>query len=333
MIPQENAGAVTRALREAFGVEAFEDIRKLSTGPHANFVCRILVRGQPFLLRIVTRRGMPEREFACLKIAADAGLAPRIWYANAEDRISITDFVEAQPFPASEAPVRMGRMLRAVHALPPFPRGVDHLDTTCMFLMHKGAAAGGFLENFRAANILSNEECDHLFASHARLASGYPSREEDMVSSHNDLFKPDNILFDGERVWLVDWEASFLNDRYADLAVVANLITRTEEDEVAYLQAYFGEQPDDYQRARFFVVRQIAHLFYAMGFLLIGSAGQPIDRSGPAPEFRDFQRRMWTREIELTDNPTRIACAMVHWEQLKRNIRQPRFEEALRTIS
>jgi thiamine kinase-like enzyme len=30
------------------------------------------------------------------------------------------------------------------------------------------------------------------------------------------------INFDGERAWLVDWEAAFLNDRYFDLDVVAN---------------------------------------------------------------------------------------------------------------
>lgn len=35
--------------------------------------------------------------------------------------------------------------------------------------------------------------------------------------------KPENILFDGVRSRLVDWEAASLNDRYTDLAVVANL--------------------------------------------------------------------------------------------------------------
>ena len=45
-----------------------------------------------------------------------------------------------------------------------------------------------------------------------------------MAPGHNDPFKPDNMLFEGNRLWLVDWEAAFQNDRYADLAVVANMI-------------------------------------------------------------------------------------------------------------
>jgi thiamine kinase-like enzyme len=70
-----------------------------------------------------------------------------------------------------------------------------------------------------------------------------------MVPSHNDLFKPANILFDGLRVWLVGWEAAFRKDRYADLAVVANLVVASEAEERVYLQEYLGEPPDACQLA------------------------------------------------------------------------------------
>jgi hypothetical protein len=36
MIPQEKSAAVTRGLREAFGVTVFEDIRKLTKGHTSN---------------------------------------------------------------------------------------------------------------------------------------------------------------------------------------------------------------------------------------------------------------------------------------------------------
>ena len=55
----------------------------------------------------------------------------------------------------------------------------------------------------RAAKFLPERETEELLACHAQLAAVYPSHDPDMVSSHNDLFKPDNILFDGHRVWLV----------------------------------------------------------------------------------------------------------------------------------
>ena len=45
----------------------------------------------------------PTRQFTCMRIAAEAGLAPRVLYTSIEDRISITDFLEARPLPAPEA--------------------------------------------------------------------------------------------------------------------------------------------------------------------------------------------------------------------------------------
>jgi hypothetical protein len=199
--------------------------------------------------------------------------------------------------------------------------------------MNEGPAVDGFIQRFQAANILPPAESEELFARYAQVVAVYPHPDSDMVSSHNDLFKPDNVLFDGHRVWLVDWEAAFLNDRYADLAVVANLVVANDAEEKVYLQEYFGEPPSDYQLARFFLTQQVAHMFYAMAFLLIGSAGEPVNLSESTPGFRDFHRRFWTGEVNLTDKQMKIVCGRVHWERFVDNVQQPRFNEALRIVS
>src|SRR4029077_17822977 len=105
VIPQEKSAAVTRALHEAFGVTEFEDIRMLTKGQSGALVYRIIVGGSPYLLRIITRTQDPTLpdHFRCMKSAAEAGLAPHIRYTSIEDRISMTDFVEAVPFPMAEA--------------------------------------------------------------------------------------------------------------------------------------------------------------------------------------------------------------------------------------
>jgi thiamine kinase-like enzyme len=51
----------------------------------------------------------------------------------------------------------------------------------------------------------------------------------------------------------VDWEAAFLNDRYLDLAVVANFGVNSEADEGAFLQTYFGESAGEYRLNLFFL--------------------------------------------------------------------------------
>jgi hypothetical protein len=328
MIPQEKTEAVTSGLRDAFGVTAFQDICDLTGTATSDHVYRIVVRGSPFLLRIVRRASDAECHFTCMQVAAKAGLAPQVWYANAKDKLAITDFVEAVPFPLTGALVRIPKALRALHALPLFPPRAHHLNTSCTFLLNKGPALDAVLEKFHATNLLPQAEKAELFARYQQIEAAYSRIEPEMVSSHNDL-KPENILFDGQRVWLVDWEAAFRNDRYLDLAMISNFVVADDTDETVFLREYFGHLPDECQRARFFLMRQVFHLFFAMAFLLFG----PPDETEAVPDFRDFHHRLWTGQVNLRDKGMRTAYGRVHWERLLENTRQQRFQEALRTVS
>src|SRR5262245_17891915 len=126
MIPEAKNAAVARALQETLGVSEFEDIQRLNTAKlTSTHVFRIVVRGCPYLLRVITRTDAntdPTRQFRCMKIAAEAELAPRVLYTSIEDRVSITDFLVARPLPAAEAAVRLAVTLQALHAVSPFPR-------------------------------------------------------------------------------------------------------------------------------------------------------------------------------------------------------------------
>src|SRR5580704_7820902 len=100
MIPEAKNTAVSRALREAFGVSECEDIRMMTAGLSKALVFRIVVRGNPYLLRVVMNTGATvgpgqgdqTHHFSCMKLGAEAGLAPRVWYTSPEDGISMTDF-------------------------------------------------------------------------------------------------------------------------------------------------------------------------------------------------------------------------------------------------
>jgi aminoglycoside phosphotransferase (APT) family kinase protein len=324
MIPQEKSAAVFRGLREAFGATAIEDIRRMTKGLSSDLVFRIVVQGSPFLLRIMTRideRNDPGRQFTCMKAAAEAGLAPRVRYTNTEDGISIADFVEAMPFPATQALVQLPGTLRRLHALPPFPKAFNYV-----------TAHNGFIWRFRAASLLSRDEIEEIFTRYEQVCAAYPRLDSDMVSCHSGL-KPENILFDGQRVWLLDWRAAFVNDRYFDLAVAANFLVTNDADEWTYLERYFGQRPDEYQRARFFLMRQVVHMLSAAVFLLLGSAGKPISQSENLPSFGDFHRRIWAGEVNLADNDLKIVYGLVHWERLLQNMRRTRFDEALGIVS
>jgi hypothetical protein len=153
-----------------------------------------------------------------------------------------------------------------------------------------------------------------------------------MVSCHNDL-KPENILFDGDRVCLVDWEAAFINDRYADLALVANFVVTDEEEEDVYLRAYFGEPAGEYRRARFYLMKQGLHMAYAMFLLVLGARGKPIEWTGDAPNFRDFHDRIRAGAVNLADDALKLQYGRVHMNRTLQDMRAPRFNEALRVVS
>ena len=324
MIPEDKSAAVARGLSEAFGVTAPEAIERITRGLSSDLIFRIVVRGQPYLLRVMTRmdeRLDPARIFASMTAASNAGLTPRVRYSSVEDGVSITDFVKAVPLPVGQARVLLPEMLRRLHLLPAFPKTFNYV-----------TAHNGFIWRFRKAGLLGTDEIEQVFTRYEQVCAVYPRLDADMVSCHMDL-KPENILFDGERVWLVDWQAAFVNDRYFDLAVVANFVATSGEEESSYLERYFGEPADEFQDAKFFLMRQVVHMLSAAVFLLLGAARNPTRQVETAPSFRDFHERIWAGEIDLADDDLKLVYGMVHWEQLLQNVRQPRFDDALRVIS
>ncbi|MGH9574393.1 MAG: phosphotransferase [Candidatus Acidiferrales bacterium] len=333
MIPEAKKAAVARALKETFGVSEPDDIRMLSASNFTSaLVFRIVVGARPYLLRVITRSDVhadPTRQFLCMKIAADAGLSPRVLYTDVEDRVSIIDFVEARPLPVTQAAIAVAATLKAMHTLPPFPKLTNDFDTAPTFLLRSSPLRDGFFQKFRTAQILPEAENNELFKLYERVRSVYPFADLNFVSSHNDL-KPPNMVFDGQQLWLIDWEAAFLNDRYNDIAVMANFVVASDVDEDTYLRAYFGEEAGEYRTARFYLMRQVVHMFYAMVYTQIGAAGKPVDADAPVPDFRDFHNRIWTGEVTLDTPQAKVQFGRVHTKQLLQNARTERFEDAMR---
>ena len=324
MIPQEKSAAVSRGVSEAFGTTVIEDICKMTKGLSSDLVFRIAVKGSPFLLRIMTHlseRNDPVRIFACMKTAAVAGLAPGVLYSNQEDGIAIINWIDAVPFPAAKALVQLPATLRRLHTLPPVLKPFNY-----------ATAHNLFIWRLRGSGLLPESEIEEAFRRYRRVCACYPRLEEDLVFCHMDL-KPENVLFDGGRTWLIDWMAASVNDRYFDLAIVANFLVTNDEDEHKYLGEYFGQAPDEYQSARFFLMRQMLHMLSAAVFLWLGSAGKASLQNGKAPSFREFHERVWAGEIDLANDDLKVVYSMVHWNRLLENLRQPRFDEALEIVS
>lgn len=326
MIPDEKQPAVTRGLFEAFGVNKFEEIHPTSGGQSSALVFQIIVKGKPYLLKILRAEKIsdPTNEFACMKNAAKVGIAPWVWYANAEDRVLITDFVEKKPYP-DDMVTLIAPVLSKLHSLTGFqkPAMGSYFNTM-----------DGFVRRFEAANLLPESATAELFHYYSELVKVYPHDNVEMVASHNDL-KPQNMVFDGEHIWLIDWESAFLNDPYSDLAIVSNFFVKDEADEERYLKIYFGESPNEYKRARFYLMRQALHMFYAAFLLsLAARAGAPISADmKTALDFREFHQRLISSELDTLTPETQVQYAKIHMKDALQNMRAPRFQEAMIQVS
>jgi thiamine kinase-like enzyme len=234
---------IERALQTTFGAATYDEATPVTGGMSGALILRVVVNGAPYLVRM---GGSPhadaETEMAAVCNAAKAGIAPKVHHANVEDRVMITDFIAHRPY-TPDASAQIAALIARVQTLPPNGRAIHQIDITSGMIA-RGRAAG------------STDAFEDVLTRFEQVAKVYP--RDELVPCHNDVKAP-NVLFDGARPWIVDWEAAFANDRYVDLAYSAHFFC-TDED--AYLAAFLGRTPDDIARARFFLMRFVVSVSY-----------------------------------------------------------------------
>jgi thiamine kinase-like enzyme len=89
----------------------------------------------------------------------------------------------------------------------------------------------GYIKGVFAPGLL-----DEHMEGFERIRVAYPWDSAGHVSSHNDP-NPRNIIFDGEKLWLIDWETSYRNDSLTDIAILVENHASPAELEEALLTA------------------------------------------------------------------------------------------------
>lgn len=327
--PETHRDAVKRALLGAFGTIELDAAAPMSGGLSGAALYRIRVGGIAYVLRIEAPAhafGDPARGYVCMRAAAEAFLAPRVRYADAADGVAIMDLVPqyslALDYPGDGGPliVELAQATRVLHRTPAFPPLVDYMD---------GIRA--LIAQHRASGILDTGVTGDLFAAFAELTVAYRTRDADRVSSHNDL-NPGNILYDGARLWLVDWESAFLADRYVDLATLANWFARDAAGEDLLLRTYFGAEPTADQRARLYLMRQVNHVFYGIVMLNGAAAERPgarlADRDLSGPGLAELGERLAMGDFGLQAWDDRVTYAKARLAAALAGLRAPAFTAA-----
>ena len=74
-------------------------------------------------------------------------------------------------------------------------------------------------------------------------------------------------------------------------------------------------------------------MFYATLLLLEASrAGLSIDADMTTPDFREYHQDLIADKIDMTKAEAKLEYGMLHLREALRNMRTPRFEEALARV-
>ena len=263
LIAPNRRPATQAALAAVFGTAPVE-AAALSGGASGAQIFRVAANGRHALLRV---EGAPSPlrfpdQYVSWQAASDAGIAPPLLYLDAPNGITVSAFVVQQnlrDYPGGPRALAqaVGELIRRLQATPRCPAFMPYPEIVERLFAHvrsTGVFADGVLD----------PPVEHL----ARLRSRAPWGAQ--VSAHNDL-NPRNILFDGVRLWLIDWESAYRNDPLVDAAIALDNFAATPELEATLLHAAFGEMPD---AARLSDVRSLTRLYYA-GVLLSAVATMP----------------------------------------------------------
>jgi hypothetical protein len=277
LLPHERRESARAALTLVAGGRGFGPVTLLKGGVSGALIYRVGANERSFALRLEPERIALEhrqRGFSCMEAAAAAGVAPCVHFADAIAGVAVMDFIEARPIMAN-ANGRMG-IARELGAL------IARIQTTAPFPTMLGddedfVASG--LQSLIASELFIPGLLDRHRDELARIRAAVPWSPPSLVSSHNDP-NPRNLLFDGDRLWLVDWELASRNDPLFDLAIATTEIADTPDLEAALLTAALGAAPDAALRARLHVMRQLTRLFYGCIALDAASAGQSRQDGG-----------------------------------------------------
>ena len=239
----------------------------LKGGVSGALVCRVDTADGRFLLRLEPERIAPEhraRNIACMRAAAEAGVAPAVRHSDPAVGVTVMDFIEARPLDAHpggrQAVVReLGDLVGRIRTGQSFPVLSDGRDLVA-----------GLLEALTGSGRFAPGLLDRHAEALARVRAVRPWDAAALVPSHNDP-NPRNLISDGQRLWLVDWELACQNDPLFDLAIISTELADTPALQTILLASAFGRAPDTAQLAELGLVRLLTRLFY--GCIVLESLG------------------------------------------------------------
>jgi len=252
-------------------------ITRIAAGLSGAGVYRVEADGRAFVLKI-SPADEPvadwRRKSHIQGLAANAGLAPAVVHVDEARRAIVSAFVVDRSFMArygdprtrEAALAQLGQTLRGVHELP-LPPGATGRDRQDLLAEVWSPLAASF-----ALPAFVGDAVRRVISEQA------PASERPPVLSHNDV-NPTNLVHDGERLLLIDWDMAGPDDPFYDLAAIAVFLRMDDETCQRLLAAHDGE-PVTTLPARFAFNRRLVAALCGTLFLRLAHHGGHAGATG-----------------------------------------------------
>jgi thiamine kinase-like enzyme len=282
-------------------------ITRIAGGLSGAGVHRVDADGRSFVLKISRSDESIDSwrtRLEILRLAADAGVAPRVIHADEARRAVVSEFVAGKSFVAAyydpstrDAAIhKLGSTLRSVHALR-IPVTVDSREPRELL-----ATTWSGLSEVAGIPAFVGDAVQRV------LDETPPHSGRDTVLSHNDV-NPGNLVYDDDRLLLVDWDAAGRNHPYYDLAAIAVFLRMDNQTCRRLLSAHDGEPVAELPAFFAYMRRLIAVLCPVVGMGMQVSNGRGAARAGVPNEtlestlsLSEFYQKLRTGELRL-DSP------------------------------
>jgi hypothetical protein len=262
----ESLDKARAALKTAFGSISPDRIALLDGGISGAYPYRVDVGNRSYLIR-VEGAASPLRnphQYESMWIASEAGIAPKVHFVDKDSRVAVMDFIDEKPlseFPGGPSALAeaVGELMGRVGKTKPFSRFIDYPEMVgrlWWWVCQTGLFAEGVL----------NAASDRL----ATIRRSY-IWDSGLASSHNDPV-PGNILYDGSRLWCIDWESAYLNDPLVDLAIALDNFAQTSFSEDLLVNRWQRTRSETLVPERFAQIRCLTRLYYAGVFFSAAAA-------------------------------------------------------------
>lgn len=217
-------------------------------------------------------------EAVAARAAADAGVSPEIIHADPETGVMATRFVHgaATMTPAGfrndiDAVKRAGEAFRQLHT-----SGAKFPFTFELFAM-----IDEYLAILSTKDVALPEGYHDVVREAEAVRTALAKNPVPLVACHCDPLC-ENFLDTGERIFIVDWEYSGMNDPMWDLGDLSVEGEFDADQDKALMEAYSGGEPEPQDRARMVIYKAMCDLLWTLWGLI------QLANDNPAEDFRAY---------------------------------------------